>query len=233
MIISFLFLTISYQILISVGLLSMLGSKAISELQDKFAAKCYFNTLIPFEDGLIKYGVINRNNLIADLLDWESLYIAGRLHKPVRIIHEISKNLDAELHMALRMNLKNALHTSLLLLPEKFTEQMLYETLAGLSYQGDFRMTIGEDKNKVKKISTGSFNELQELYANQLSKMSEFVYMPTLQGWSNRGFQSVVFNSGPKMALRAFYFINVNKTCGSQRHLLATIENLNQNTARP
>ena len=47
-----------------------------------------------------------------------------------------------------------------------------------------------------------------------------------------RAFQSVVFNSGQKMALRAFYFIRallkalkyyyINR---SQRHLLAAIEN--------
>ena len=158
--------------------MSLCGAKAIGELQEKFGAKCYFNTLIPYEEGRIKYGVISRNDLIADLLDWESLYVAGRLHKPVNIIHKSPRNVDAELHMALRMNLKNALHTSLLLLPEKFTEQMLYDTLCGLSYNGDFRMTFGEDKNKVKKISKGSFEELKQIYAKQLSKMSEFVYMP-------------------------------------------------------
>ena len=48
----------------------------------------------------------------------------------------------------------------------------------------------------------------------------------------NRAFQSAVFNSGQKMALRAFYFIRaltkaltyyyINQ---SQRHLLAAIEN--------
>ena len=39
-------------------------------------------------------------------------------------------------------------------------------------------MTFGEDKNKVKKISKSSFEELKQIYAKQLSKMSEFVYMP-------------------------------------------------------
>ena len=38
----------------------MFSARLISELQDKWAARLYFNTLIPFEDGLIKYGVISR-----------------------------------------------------------------------------------------------------------------------------------------------------------------------------
>ena len=121
------------------GLMSMLGGKVLGEIQDRFGAKCYFNTLIPFEDGLIKYGVINRSNLISDLLDWESLYIAGRLQKPVRIIDSASKLKDRELHLAMRMNLKNALHTALLMLPEKFPERMLFDKICGISYRGDFR----------------------------------------------------------------------------------------------
>jgi hypothetical protein len=40
------------------------------------------------------------------------------------------------------MNLTSALHTSLLLLPDKFNEAQLFMTIASLSYTGDFRFVF-------------------------------------------------------------------------------------------
>ena len=42
------------------------------------------------------------------------------------------------------------MHAALLLLPDGFTEEELYCTIAGLSYNGDMRMGIAEDRNKVR-----------------------------------------------------------------------------------
>ena len=36
--------------------------------------------------GQIKYGVISRADLEADLMNWTTLYLAGRLQKPVKIL---------------------------------------------------------------------------------------------------------------------------------------------------
>ena len=56
------------------------------------------------------------------------------------------------LEAALRANLCAALTTALLLLPQHFSEEQLYLNIAAISYTGDFRMVVGEDKNKVANI---------------------------------------------------------------------------------
>lgn len=68
--------------------LKYFGARTISKVQEEFGANCYFNTLIPYNnETLIKYGVIKKAHLINDLLDWDHLYISGRLQKPVQTIN--------------------------------------------------------------------------------------------------------------------------------------------------
>ncbi|XP_073772187.1 phosphatidate cytidylyltransferase, mitochondrial isoform X1 [Danio rerio] len=113
--------------------LRFLGPKQISSIQSDYGAGVYFNTLVPAEDRLIKYGVISTDALIDDLLHWKTLYVAGRLHKPVRILLQ-SEN--GNLRSALLGNLKSAVIASFLMLPESFSEEELYLQIAGLSYSG-------------------------------------------------------------------------------------------------
>lgn len=149
--------------------LRRLGPEKISALQESsFGAQVYFNTLVRTSDShLIKYGVISTEALINDLLDWSSLYVAGRLHKPVAHMKD-AKNDD--LKSAIKVNLENAVHTALLLLPEQFNQFQLYSTLTALSYTGDIRMGIAENDNKVANIVTANLDRFQDLYDSSLEQ---------------------------------------------------------------
>ncbi|XP_076442598.1 phosphatidate cytidylyltransferase, mitochondrial-like [Babylonia areolata] len=140
------------------------GSRCAAIVQE-YGAGVYFNTLVNFEDRLIKYGVISTERLVSDLLDWDTLYISGRLHKPVKLLI-LPENQD--LISALQMNLQSAVHAALLLLPEDFCEEALYTTIAGLSYNGDFRMVVGEDRNKVSNIVRPNMEHFRRLYESIL-----------------------------------------------------------------
>jgi len=135
----------------------------VAPFQERYGAGVFCNTLVPFENRLFKYGVISTERLVSDLRNWDTLYVSGRLHKPVNFVisptsHDLSK--------ALSLNLRNALHASLLLLPAEFTEEQLFIKIASLSYSGDFRMVVGEDKGKVKKLVEPNMMHFKELYAN-------------------------------------------------------------------
>lgn len=153
-----------------------LGSSFLGFYQNKFGARVYFNTLVEIPDlnVTIKYGVVEKSCLEADLRDWEELYLAGRLHKPVTPIIKPLDPLDS-LNLALETNLENALYTSLLLLPEKFTDQDLFLTISNLSYKGDFRMIFGENKNKVPNIVKAQTDGFFKLYYPIFQKSSEFL----------------------------------------------------------
>lgn len=149
--------------------LNYFGPKSISKVQKNFGAKIYFNTLVEFEDRIIKYGVIDLEDFTNDMLKWETMYVAGRLHKPVLSLKGVD---DPSISNLLTRNLRSAVETSLLTLPETFPEEELYMRIAGLSYSGDVRMIIGEDKGKVKNIVMPNIERFRDLYTEIISKSS-------------------------------------------------------------
>ncbi|KAL1920679.1 uncharacterized protein VTP21DRAFT_1056 [Calcarisporiella thermophila] len=138
----------------------LFGSKAVSILQDWMGAHVYFNPYVKVNGMMIKYGVVSIDRLCSDLIDWETLFLAGRLHKPIKILRD-----DARVRLANQVNLTSAIRVALLMLPERFTAEELFMTIAGLSYHGDFRMRLGEGPNKVRNIVSAQLDNFHRLYS--------------------------------------------------------------------
>ncbi|XDB63041.1 hypothetical protein AB1E18_016381 [Capra hircus] len=127
---------------------------------------------------LIKYGVISTSVLIKDLLNWNNLDIAGSLLLNVLLfqVKIVAMNEDVALRSALDQNLKSAVTAAFLMLPESFSEEDLFIEIAGLSYSGDFRMVVGEDKAKVLNIVKPNMAHFRELYGSILQESPQVVY---------------------------------------------------------
>ncbi|KAK5125956.1 hypothetical protein LTR85_011311 [Meristemomyces frigidus] len=150
------------------------SSAAISHVQDDFGAGVYFNPFITVNGTMIKYGVVNLDTLSKDLTEWNTLYLAGRLQKPVKILRD-----DPRIRLANQVNLISALRTALLMLPEKFNERQLYERIAGLSYLGDPRMNpyiTSENPNKVSNIVGAQLPGFRQLYVPLIDNLPNVAF---------------------------------------------------------
>lgn len=170
-------------------------SASISLIQDKIGAGVYFNPYITVNGIMIKYGVVNLNTLATDLSEWQTLYLAGRLQKPVKILRD-----DAAIRLANQVNLISALRTALLMLPEKFTERELYERIAGLSYMGDPRMNsfiTSENPNKVSNIVGAQLPGFRQLYVPLIENLPNLDFndsrTPHELGWEK---EDAIRNTG-------------------------------------
>ena len=129
------------------------GAAAVARVQESGAAGVYFNTLVPVAgggaDALMKYGVVAAARVDEDLRRWSSLYVAGRLHKPVVWVDEPDEAIAA----ARDANLRSAVGAALLTLPAAFDERRLFAAIGALSYAGDVRFVLGsEDPDKVEEM---------------------------------------------------------------------------------
>lgn len=129
-------------------------------------AGVYFNPYVTMRDHqeelIIKYGVVSMDTLLRDLVEWDSLYLAGRLQKPVAYLVDPSP----ELRVANQYNLTSAAVVGMLMLGQrKFLELEFYQSIVRISYLGDPRMRIGgENPNKVANIVYKQVDLLRELY---------------------------------------------------------------------
>lgn len=140
------------------------GPNIICRVQDMGAGVFYHPIVNVTDAASLKYGVVSVDKLTSDLEDWNTLFCAGRMQKPTLVI----KGTDT-VDTAQKMNLRSAISTAVLLLPEHFSPMDLFVTIAGLSYRGDPRFDFGaENSRKVDNIVEGNIPGFVELYAGHI-----------------------------------------------------------------
>lgn len=161
------------------------SSGLVSWMQDGWGAGLYYNPYITVNGIMIKYGVVHLDTLAKDLTDWNTLYLAGRLQKPVKILRD-----DPRIRLSNQVNLISALRTALLMLPEQFTEKQLYERITSLSYLGDPRMhsmIASEAPNKVSNIVGAQLPGFRQLYVPLIENLPNVNFTdprtPHFYGW--------------------------------------------------
>lgn len=103
----------------------------------------------------MKYGVVSRDRILKDLLQWTDMYGAGRLHKPVKILKS-----DEEIENAIVVNRENAVRTGaysdvyfLYLLTHSLTHLLLHSAITSTgSVQRDRNLL----KNRLTVLHRGS-----------------------------------------------------------------------------
>eukprot|EP00554_Chaetoceros_debilis_P007135 CAMPEP_0194076594 /NCGR_PEP_ID=MMETSP0149-20130528/3377_1 /TAXON_ID=122233 /ORGANISM="Chaetoceros debilis, Strain MM31A-1" /LENGTH=399 /DNA_ID=CAMNT_0038757385 /DNA_START=197 /DNA_END=1392 /DNA_ORIENTATION=+ len=187
----------------------MFGASFISQVQD-VGAGVYFNPMAVVKTTtstgadtgsstssgteslrLVKYGIIEDEILKSDLQNWDCMYIAGRMHKPIATFNQPYQD-DEILYLQEEYNLKYAIATALLLTSGNDLKDgdgdgddnntttrivdvgRVFEAIAGLSYIGDPRLAAGaEDPLKVKKLvhSQGQWDRFYSVYETQFQKL--------------------------------------------------------------
>ena len=168
------------------GLSKRLPLGVTSGAVQRSGSKMYFNPLIPFNsfkctyggevgDGTsereemsqllrndqrkLKYGIIQKDDAIEDLLEWKRFALAGRMQKPILNLLE-----DSEVQKAQEKSRDNAINLALLLSyheVEPVNVFDIYLKLCNFSYKGDIRMRWKmENPGKVRNIVHGSFDGL-------------------------------------------------------------------------
>ncbi|ORX33928.1 mitochondrial matrix Mmp37-domain-containing protein [Kockovaella imperatae] len=151
----------------------LLGPRWVTRIQE-WGPGAWYIPQVSLAGKNVKYGVVSSSRILSDLRKWDSFYFSGRLQKPtVQLV--LAKSANRQFEGALEANDVAALSLALALIPESsFSEYMLWEKIAGLSYAGDPRMGIGgENPDKVKNIvrGPGSLQGFREKYGSHLAEL--------------------------------------------------------------
>ena len=147
-------------------LMPTLFFKCASEEQLKMFGNSCYTSHIKYMDKYYKMGVIEKKDLIEDLVEWKTFFMAGRFQKEM-----LTLKADKEIEKANIINKKNAVVASILLMNKIYPTLMdLYRMLCSLSYIGDERKRWhAEDPLKEEKLAIRSKEFFDREYTSKCS----------------------------------------------------------------
>jgi len=155
------------------GLGYFFGPSLLSFLERRFIP-VHYNPYVTLGKYQMKYGVVSIKELINNLNNWENLVLAGRMHKPIRILKNSSVLYSEKINEAMQANYISALSMSFLLNFQQFVpENQLYHTICSLSFIGDIRMILGlEKKDKIQGIVDKQEENFRKIYVEIIKQCS-------------------------------------------------------------
>mmetsp|Transcript_45393 Transcript_45393/g.117526 ORF Transcript_45393/g.117526 Transcript_45393/m.117526 type:complete len:324 (-) Transcript_45393:146-1117(-) len=153
------------------------AARGVKRVQD-ISAKAYFNTLVPWQDKQIKYGVVSKEAFIDDLTQWQSLYFAGRLQKPVLLhantgVQQAGEGGDSKMWWSepIQSNRRMALALAALWHDTTPSLREVFYRISSISYLGDFRMQLGENPKKAMNIVDGQYEHFLPIYSQLVDEL--------------------------------------------------------------
>jgi len=133
--------------------------------------------MIEHEGIKYKYGVMDWRTAEADLLQWKHIYLAGRMHKPT-----LTLKTDSRMTLMLEKNLKIATNIAKRSAISKFGPNFkmmdFLREIVSISFDGDIRMFLGENQDKVDNIVRGQFSQLEQMYKPLIAENSDNFELP-------------------------------------------------------
>eukprot|EP00775_Hariotina_reticulata_P006454 gene6454-6683_t len=122
--------------------LRFFGPGMMCQVAEHVGVGVYFNTLVPLEGKVVKYGVIGMDAFQQDLFSWSHLYIGGRLQKPDLFKRITSLSYLGDVRMGLAEDSKKV--ERIVAGSYKHFQQLYMPLLQGKPYQ-DLGVIAGPD----------------------------------------------------------------------------------------
>ena len=136
----------------------LMKGRVVTSLQNH-GAKVHFNQMTNDEGQIIRYGVVEMQDLKHDLLYWETLVVSSFMQRPVTILKD-----DEEIQEAQKDNLASALALAALVSKNNCAETELFKNIVEIPHYQTSRLFELLDKEDADEIVNENLEQFRDIY---------------------------------------------------------------------